>query len=63
MQSGKDTVSKYGRNTYNKSDRRIRLVNAMMRCVLWLLGADRYTILMKYLEYASILRNQKDIFM
>jgi hypothetical protein len=25
------------------------------------LGADRYTVLMKYLEFASVLRNQKDI--
>jgi hypothetical protein len=63
LQSGKDTVGKYGRNTYNKSDGRIRLINTMMRCILRLVGADRYTILMKYLEYASILRNQKDIFM
>jgi hypothetical protein len=33
----------------------------MMRLVLRLAGADRYTVLMKYLEFASVLRNQKDI--
>jgi hypothetical protein len=63
LQSGEDTVGKYGRNAYDKSDGRIRLVNGMMRLLLRLLGPDRYTILMKYLEYASLLRNQKDIFM
>ena len=33
----------------------------MLRLALRLLGADRYTILMKYLGYVSVLRNQKDI--
>jgi hypothetical protein len=61
LQSSEDSSEKYGRKAYSKADIRIRFVNAMMRLTLRLLGADRYTILMKYLEYASILRNQKDI--
>lgn len=59
--SGKDTVSKYGRRNYDASDVRLRVVNMLLRLSLRILGPDRYTILMKYLEYASVLRNQKDI--
>ncbi len=62
LQSVQDSVGKYGRKSYNKTDIRVRFVNFMLRLALRLLGADRYTILMKYLEYASILRNQRDIF-
>jgi hypothetical protein len=62
LQSRQDSVGKYGRKAYSKSDVRVRLVNTVMRLALRLLGADRYTVLMKYLEYASLLRNQKDIF-
>jgi len=61
LQSSQDSSEKYGRKAYRKTDIRIRFVNAMMRLALRLMGADRYTILMKYLEYASLLRNQKDI--
>jgi hypothetical protein len=61
LQSRQDSVASYGRKSYRKADVRVRFVNAMMRLALLLLGADRYTILMKYLEYASLLRNQKDI--
>jgi len=61
LQSSRDSSEKYGRKAYRRSDMRIRLVNAMMRLALRLLGADHYTILMLYLEYASVLRNQKDI--
>lgn len=61
LQSSQDSSEKYGRKAYSKADIRIRFVNTMMRLALRLVGADRYTILMKYLEYASILRNQKDI--
>lgn len=62
LQSPKDSVGQFGRKTYKSSDLRVRLVNAMMRLTLRLLGADRYTVLMRYLEFASVLRNQKDVF-
>ena len=62
LQGSQESVGKYGRKTYSASDFRARLINSMMRLSLRILGADRYTILMKYLEFASILRNQKDIF-
>jgi hypothetical protein len=61
LHNSQDSSEKYGRKAYSKADIRIRFVNTMMRVALRLMGADRYTILMKYLEYASILRNQKDI--
>jgi hypothetical protein len=61
LQSRQDTSGEYGRKSYKRNDLRIRLVNRILRLALSLLGADRYTILMKYLEYASVLRNQKDI--
>ncbi len=61
LQGSQDTVGKYNRGTYHKSDSRVRFVNTMLRLALRLLGADRYTILMKYLGYVSVLRNQKDI--
>jgi hypothetical protein len=61
LMSKSDTVGKYRRQRYSASDKRVRLVNALLRLALRVLGADRYSILMKYLEYASLLRNQKDI--
>jgi hypothetical protein len=61
LQSRQDSVEKYGRKAYSTLDRRVGFVNLLMRMALRLLGADRYTILMKYLEFASVLRNQKDI--
>jgi hypothetical protein len=60
--SQKDSVEGYGRKAYDKADKRVRLVNAGLRLMLRVLGPDRYTILMKYFEYISILRNQKDVF-
>jgi hypothetical protein len=61
LMSRSDTAGKYRRQSYNLSDKRVRLVNALLRLALRVLGADRYSILMKYFEYASILRNQNDI--
>lgn len=61
LQGTQDSIANYGRKTYSKADTRVRVVNTAIRLALRLLGADRYTVLMKYLEYASILRNQRDI--
>jgi hypothetical protein len=60
--SSQDSAAKYNRKTYNRSDWKIRIVNSIMRLTLRLLGADRYTMLMKYLAYISSLRNQRDVF-
>jgi hypothetical protein len=44
--------------SYSKDDRRVRFIHGALRLALRVLGADRYTMLMKYLSYISILRNQ-----
>jgi hypothetical protein len=62
LQDRQDSVVKYGRKSYNKTDSRVRFVNAMLRFALRVLGADRYTTLMLYLAYISVLRKQKDVF-
>jgi hypothetical protein len=62
LQALQDTVGKHTKKTYDKKDPKVRLVNAMLRLALRLLGCDRYTILMKYLAFVSTLRNQKDVF-
>jgi hypothetical protein len=38
------------------------MLHSMFRLALRILGADRYTVLLKYLSYVSILRNQRDVF-
>lgn len=58
----KESASLHNRRTMKKADPRVRLINSVLRITLRLLGADRYTVLMKYLAYISVLRNQKDIF-
>jgi hypothetical protein len=62
LPSRDDTSEQYGRKAYRKADRRVQAINMIMRLALRVIGPDRYTILMKYLEYVSVLRNQKDIF-
>jgi len=43
---------------FNPEDRRVRLVNGLLLIVLRLLGSARYELLMRYLSFISILRNQ-----
>jgi hypothetical protein len=62
LQSERDSSANYNKKTYSKTDSRVRFVNGMLRLILRLLGADRYSILMKYMSHVSNLRNQKDIF-
>ena len=61
LQDRQETAGKYNRHTINRADPKVRLVNFMLRLTLRLLGADRYTVLMKYLAYISVLRNQRDV--
>ena len=62
LQSSQESVAQYNRHTIDRNDIKVRFVNAMLRLGLRVLGADRYTILLKYLAYISVLRNQKDAF-
>ena len=59
--SKKDSSGKYNRTTYNKCGWRVRLVHRLLRLALRVLGADSYTILMKYFAFISRLRNQPEL--
>jgi hypothetical protein len=56
-----DSATSYNSQTYAKNDFRLRVLHCMLRLSLRILGADRYTLLMKYLSYITILRNQHDV--
>jgi hypothetical protein len=56
-----DSATSYTRKSYSKTDPRLRVLHAILRLALRILGADRYTVLLKYLSYISILRNQSDV--
>jgi hypothetical protein len=58
--SDRDSAKSYTRKTYSKTDARLRAPHAILRLMLRMLGADRYTVLLKYLAYISGLRNQSD---
>jgi hypothetical protein len=58
----KETADSYTSANYSKSDRRLKVIHFLLRGTLRLVGADNYTMLMKYVSYISILRNQKEVF-
>lgn len=58
----RDSAVQYNRRTMKASDSKVKLVNSVLRLLLRLGGVDRYTVLMKYFGFISVLRNQKDIF-
>jgi hypothetical protein len=60
--SARDSAKEYSSESLVKDDFRLRVVHFTFRLMLRVLCADRYTVLMKYLAYISILRNQHDIF-
>jgi hypothetical protein len=45
-------------NDFNPRDRRVELVHHLLKLALRLLGPVRYELLMRYLAYISVLRNQ-----
>lgn len=55
------SIRTYSRKDYDKSDYRVRIIHALLRLLLRVVGTERYTVLMQYLEFASVLRNQKDV--
>jgi hypothetical protein len=57
-----DSAGTYNSQTYAKNDYRLRVLHWMLRLSLRILGADRYTLLLKYLSYISIVLNQRDVF-
>jgi hypothetical protein len=60
--SVEDSAGQYNRRTMNTSDPKVKIVNSFLRLLLRFCGVDRYTVLMKYLGFISVLRNQKGIF-
>jgi hypothetical protein len=60
--SARDSASSYTRGSYAKTDWRLRVLHAILRLALRTLGADRYTVLSKYLAYISVFMNQSDVF-
>jgi hypothetical protein len=56
-----DSASSLNSRTYNKGDWRLRFLHALLRLTLRLLGAERYTALLKYMSRISILRRQRDV--
>ena len=57
-----DQSGKFTSRNYSKADLRIRAIHFVLRMLLKLLGSNKYSMLMKYLSYISVLRNQKNIF-
>lgn len=57
-----DTAQKYNSMNFNRADLKVRSLNRILKIMHGILGTDRYTMLLKYLSYITVLRNQKEIF-
>ncbi|MGA9426347.1 MAG: group 1 glycosyl transferase, partial [Terracidiphilus sp.] len=57
-----DSANAFNSETYAKTDLRLRILRKLFRLALRVLGADRYTLLLKYLAWVSIPLNQHEIF-
>lgn len=58
----KETADLFTSTSYPKTDPRLTIIHFLLRQILHLVGPDSYTMLMKYLSYVSVLRNQRDVF-
>ena len=56
--SGPVVASKATWREFNAKDRRVAWVHRLLRLTLRVLGPNRYELLMRYLAYISVLRNQ-----
>ena len=59
--SGKDQSAKYSSNNLPVDDWRIKAINRFLFFLPRIIGGDRYTMLMKYLSFISILRHQRQL--
>jgi hypothetical protein len=57
--SKQDQSGQYSSNNLPINDWRIRLIDRILFSLPPIIGGDRYTMLMKYLSFISILRNQR----
>jgi hypothetical protein len=60
--SSTDLSSKYRLVNVDWKDWRLRTINFVLRLLLKILRADRYTTLMRYLNFVTNIRNQKAVF-
>ncbi len=56
-----DTSAQYNYATYEKAAWQGRVLNKLLYALLRVVGPNRYTILMKYLSFISVLRNQPGV--
>ena len=56
--AGKDAPSKLTWKEFNPRDRRVKSVHRGLKLALRVLGPNRYELLMRYLAFISVLRNQ-----
>ena len=56
--AGKDAPAKSTWREFNARDRRVEAVHALLKLTLRVLGPNRYELLMRYLAFISVLRNQ-----
>jgi hypothetical protein len=59
--SKQDQSAGFSSNNLPVDDWRIKAINRLVFSLLKVVGADRYTMLMKYLSFISILRNQRQL--
>jgi hypothetical protein len=59
--SRKDQSGKYSSNNLPVDDWRIKAINRFLFFLPRIIGGDRYTMLMKYLSYITILRHQRQL--
>jgi len=56
--AGKSVAQKSTWREFNPKDRRVEMVHRLLKLALRLLGPNRYELLMRYLAYITVLRNQ-----
>jgi len=59
--SSQDQSGRYSSNNLPTNDWRIKAMNRFLFSLPRIIGGNRYTMLMKYLSFISILRNQRQI--
>ena len=56
--AGKEPPAKNTWREFNGQDRRVLTIHRLLRGALRVLGPNRYELLMRYLSYITVLRNQ-----
>jgi hypothetical protein len=59
--SRQDQSVRYSSNNLPVNDWRVKMINRFLFLLPRIIGGDRYTMLMKYLSFISILRNQRQL--